>query len=193
MPRDNPIISIRQFSRAFFKASMYNLDVLDAHIKCVDGVIKTAEQEEYDYILVNRSIISYHIYNIIIPKIVMNMHGGNYEEINKSTEEPTEEQYEKVDLGVFRLYEKLLKIKSQTYLFLLYDMLTKDQIIKRMEDTRGVKFSDYERLMLAQILNRYAEFYNSGTNRFYYFGKKNIIISSEHELAYKLTIEPLLH
>jgi hypothetical protein len=189
MPRDNPIISIRQFSREFFKASFFSTSVLDAHIDCVDGVIKTAEQEEYDYILVNRSVVSYVVYNILMPKIVMNMHGSIFEDIDKVTEE----QYEEVDFGLVSIYNKLSKIKSKTYLFLLYDELNERQIIKRMEDTRGIKFSDYEQLMLTQILNTYTTFYGPGIKQFHFFGKKNVIKSSEHELAYKLTIESLLH
>jgi thymidylate kinase len=185
MPKDNPIINIRQFSKEFFKTSFYNTDVLDAHIKCVDDVIKTAEQEEYDYILVNRSIVSYIIYNLVMPRMVMNMHGNIYEEINKISEE----QYVKVDFGMIRIIDRLLNVKSQTYLFLLYDTLTENQIIKRMEDTRGIKFSDYEHLILIQILDKYAEIYNTRINQFYYFSKKDIIKSSEYELAYKLTAD----
>jgi hypothetical protein len=185
MPKDNPIISIRQFSREFFRASLYNTDVLDAHIKCVDDVIKTTEQEEYDYILVNRTILSYIIYNLHMPKIVMNLHARYYSEFDKINEK----QYEKIDFGMISIIEKLLKVKSKTYLFLLYDMLTENQIIKRMEDTRGIKFSDYEQLMLMQILDKYAAFYNNGTSQFYYFGYKNVIKSSEHELAYKSTTD----
>jgi hypothetical protein len=182
MPKDNPIISIRQFSREFFKASFFNTDVLDAHIDCVDNVIKIAEQEEYDYILVNRSVVSYVVYNLLMPKIVMNMHGSIFEDIDKVTEE----QYEEVDFGLVSIYSKLLKVKSKTYLFLLYDELNEKQIIKRMEDTRGIKFSDYEQLMLIQILNTFAMFYGPGIKQFHFFGKKNAIKSSEHELAYKL-------
>lgn len=182
MSKDNPIINIRQFSKEFFKASLYNTDVLDAHIKCIDNVISLAEQEEYDYILVNRSIVSYIIYNLVMPSMVMNMHRNIYEEVNKISEE----QYEKVDFGLIRIIDRLLKVKFQTYLFLLYDTLTENQIIKRMEDTRGIKFSDYEQLILIQILDKYAEVYNTRINQFYYFSKKDIIKSSEHESAYKL-------
>jgi hypothetical protein len=183
-PRDNPIISIRQFSREFFNASFFNTSVLDAHIDCVDSVTGLAEQEEYDYILVNRSIVSYVIYNLFMPKVVMHMHGSFFEDIDKVTEE----QYEEVDFGLVSIYNKLSKIKSKTHLFLLYDDLNEKQIIKRMEDTRGIRFSDYEQLMLTQILNTYATFYGPSIKQFHYFGKKNVIKSSEHELAYKLTI-----
>jgi hypothetical protein len=189
MPKDNPIISIRQFSRAFFKASFFSTDVLDAHIDCVDSVIKITEQEEYDYVLINRSVVSYVVYNILMPKIVMNMHGSIFEDLDKINEE----QYEEVDFGLVSIYSKLSKIKSKTHLFLLYDELNERQIIKRMEDTRGIRFSDYEQLMLIQILNTYATFYGPSIKQFHYFGKKNAIKSSEHELAYKLTIESLLH
>jgi hypothetical protein len=92
----------------------------------------------------------------------------------------------KVDFGLVSIYSKLLKIKSKTYLFLLYDDLNEKQIIKRMEDTRGIRFSDYEQLMLMQILNTFAMFYGPGIKQFHFFGKKNAIKSSEHELAYKL-------
>jgi hypothetical protein len=83
----------------------------------------------------------------------------------------------------------MLKIKSKIYLFILCNELTEKQIIKRMEDTRGIKFSDYEQLMLLQIFNTFALFYSTSIKQLYFFGNKNVINSSEHELAYKLMNE----
>jgi hypothetical protein len=182
MPEGNLLISTRQFNREFFIKSFYNTDVLDAHIACVNDVIKITEQEEYDYILVNRSIVSYFIYNLIIPKNVINMYGNIDEELDKITGN----QYARVDFGLVGIYKKLLETKSQTYLFLLYNNLSEKQNIEIMEEIRGVKFSDFEKLMLTHIFNTYATFYGPSVKQFYYFSTKNIVMSSEYELAYEI-------
>jgi hypothetical protein len=185
MPNSDLIIDISKFNKEFFVKSLYNIDVIDAHINCVNDVVEIADQGKYDYVLVNGSIISYLVYNTILPKSVMDLHNIDYSRI----ETLTEEHYRKMDFGVISIYDKLLKAKSQTFMLFLYNNLSIEENVEVLGYEMNMTFSDYEKLILTLVFSAYDAIYRVNTKKFYYFNKKYLCRYLEYDVVYKLLEE----
>jgi hypothetical protein len=183
MPRDNPIISIRQFSKEFFKESYFNLDVAKAHKECVQDVINIANNGEYDYIIINRSILSYIIYNIFIPKTILNGHGEFQDLVNKIPKE----QFRDAENELIYTNFALRDTSHTSYLFVLQPdfNMTYNSIIARMESSRNVKYTDYEHMVLMTIFNAYVSYVDSHLKHLYYFDHAEALTSSYSSYAYQ--------
>jgi hypothetical protein len=184
MPKDNPIINVRQFSREFFKESYFNSDVANAHKKCVQDVINMADSGEYDYVIINRSILSYIIYNITIPKLMLNGHGEYHDLIAKITKK----QFIDTNNDLVYVDNALRDTLHFNYLFVLQPTsdMTYNSVITRMESSRGIEYTDYEHMVLMAIFSIYTQYDNLNLKHLYYFDHAEVLTSSCSDKAYQL-------
>jgi hypothetical protein len=187
MPKDNQLINTRQFSKKFFKESYFNTDVSNAHRKCIQDVIEIADSGEYDFIIINRSVLSYYVYNITVPRDILKLHKEYQDFIDKISKE----QLRIANSNLMYIENILYNTIHRSYLIVLVpdiDM-TYESVITRMESSRGVKYTDYEHMVLMTIFNSYMSYIETGLKHFYYFDHTEVLTSSLSQIAYQRLAE----